>query len=69
MTKIDRYERQVLASFEKRRLRSVASKGELDKFKAAAGATAVKDRRVNIHLSSSGLSDTGEALEEGLPYP
>jgi len=37
--------------------------------KAAARATAIKDRRVNIRLSSGDLSDIQvKALEEGVPY-
>jgi hypothetical protein len=44
-------------AFEKGRLKSVATKAELAKFKAAARATAIKDRRVNIRLSSGDLSD------------
>jgi hypothetical protein len=37
--------------------------------KAAARATAMKDRRVNIRLSSADLSDIQvKALEEGIPY-
>lgn len=37
--------------------------------KAAAPATAFKDRRVNIRLSSVGLSDIqAKELEEGVPY-
>jgi hypothetical protein len=47
----------------------VVSKGELAKFKAAARATAIKDRRINIRLSSGDLSDIqAKALEEGIPY-
>jgi predicted DNA binding CopG/RHH family protein len=69
MPKIDDYEREVLDAFEKGQLKSVASKAELEKFKAAARATAIKDRRVNIRLSSGDLSDIQvKALEEGVPY-
>lgn len=69
MSKIDDYEREVLDAFDKGRLKSVASKAELEKFKAAARATAIKDRRVNIRLSSGDLSDIQvKALEEGVPY-
>jgi predicted DNA binding CopG/RHH family protein len=69
MPKIDAYEREVLAAFEKGMLRSVATKAELAKFKAAARATAIKDRRVNIRLSSGDLSDIQvKALEQGVPY-
>lgn len=69
MPKIDDYELAVLSAFEKGRLKSVATKAELAKFKAAARATAIKDRRVNIRLSSGDLSDIQvKALEEGMPY-
>ena len=49
---MDAYEQEVLTAFEKGVLKSVATKAELAKFKAAARATAVKDRRVNIRLAS-----------------
>lgn len=66
---IDTYELEVLTTFEKGQLKSVATKSELAKFKAAARATAIKDRRVNIRLSSGDLSDIqAKALEEGMPY-
>ena len=69
MPKIDAYEHEVLTAFEKGQLKSVATKAELAKIKAAARATAIKDRRVNIRLSSGDLSDIQvKALEEGVPY-
>ena len=69
MPKLDNYEREVLKAFEKGKLKSVATKSELAKVKAAARATAIKDRRVNIRLSSGDLSDLRiKALEEGVPY-
>lgn len=69
MPKIDDYELEVLTAFEKGQLKSVATKAELAKFKAVARATAIKDRRVNIRLSSGDLSDIQiKALEEGVPY-
>ena len=69
MSKIDAYELAVLADFEKGKFKSVATKGDLEKIKAAARATALKDRRVNIRLSSIDLSDIQtKALEEGIPY-
>jgi predicted DNA binding CopG/RHH family protein len=69
MSKVDAYEQEILSAFESGRLRSVATKAELEKLKAAARATAVKDRRVNIRLSSIDLSDIQvKALEEGVPY-
>ena len=69
MPKIDAYEHEILSAFEKGQLKSVATKAELAKLKAAARATAIKDRRVNIRLSSGDLSDIqARALEEGVPY-
>ncbi len=69
MSSVDAYEREVLSAFEKGTLKSVATKAELEKFRGAARATAVKDRRVNIRLSSIDLSDIQvKALEEGMPY-
>jgi predicted DNA binding CopG/RHH family protein len=69
MPKIDNYELKVLAAYEKGKLKSVATKGELEKFREAARATAIKDRRVNIRLSSGDLNDIQvKALEEGMPY-
>ena len=69
MSKIDREELKILRAFEKGELKSVATKAELAKFKAAARATAIKDRRVNIRLSSIDLGDIQvKAMEEGVPY-
>lgn len=69
MPKTDSYEIELLAAYDKGSLKSVATKTELSKFKAAARATAIKDRRVNIRLSSGDLQDIQvKALEEGLPY-
>lgn len=69
MPKTDPYESELLAAYNKGALRSIATKSELSKFKAAARATAIKDRRVNIRLSTGDLQDIQvKALEEGLPY-
>lgn len=69
MPKTDAYETELLAAYDKGALKSVATKSELSKFKAAARATAIKDRRVNIRLSSGDLQDIQvKALAEGLPY-
>jgi len=69
MPRTDPYESELLAAFEKGALKSVATKAELSKFKAAARATATKDRRVNIRLSAGDLQDIQvKALQEGLPY-
>jgi predicted DNA binding CopG/RHH family protein len=69
MTKLDVEEMALLGDFEKGQLKSVATKTELLGFKAAARASAIKDRRVNIRLSSGDLSDLQvRALQEGIPY-
>jgi predicted DNA binding CopG/RHH family protein len=69
MPKTDAYELEILTAFEEGKLKSVATKAELARLKAAARATAIKDRRVNIRLSSGDLSDIqAKALEEGIPY-
>ena len=42
---------------------------ELQRLRDAARATAVKDKRVNIRLSSADLMDIqARALAEGMPY-
>jgi predicted DNA binding CopG/RHH family protein len=69
MNKLDAEEMDLLGAFERGELKSVASKAELALYKAAARATAIKDRRVNIRLSSGDLSDLQvRALQEGVPY-
>ena len=69
MSKLDPYEIEVLEAYESGKLKSTASKAELQKLRAAARATAIKDRRVNIRLSSVDLLDIqARAMEEGMPY-
>jgi predicted DNA binding CopG/RHH family protein len=63
------YEERLLEAYEAGKLKSVATKSELSKLRAAARATALKDRRVNIRLSAGDLQDIQvRALEEGMPY-
>ena len=69
MPEPDTYELDILEAFEKGELKSVASKAELARLRAAARATALKDKRVNIRLSAIDLQDIqAKALAEGLPY-
>ena len=69
MPKTEAYETDILSAYEDGRLKSVATRAELAKFKSAARATAIKDRRVNIRLSTGDLQDIqAKALAEGLPY-
>jgi predicted DNA binding CopG/RHH family protein len=69
MAKLDPYEREVLEAYDSGRLKPAADKAELLRMRAAARATATKDRRVNIRLSSIDLNEIqAKALEQGLPY-
>ena len=69
MPTIDDSELEILQAFEQGQLKSVATKTELARFKSAARATTLKDRRVNILLASGDLRDIQvKALEEGIPY-
>jgi predicted DNA binding CopG/RHH family protein len=70
MKKLDAFEENILAAYGKGEFKStVPSKADLAKFKAAASATFIKDRRINIRLSSPDLIDIqARALEEGIPY-
>jgi predicted DNA binding CopG/RHH family protein len=69
MSKLDPYELKVLEAFESGKLKPVATKAELARMRSAARATAIKDKRVNIRLSSADLLDIqAQALKEGMPY-
>jgi predicted DNA binding CopG/RHH family protein len=69
MIKLDPYELEVLEAYESGQLKPIAGKAELQRLRAAARATALKDRRVNIRLSSVDLLGIqAKALEEGMPY-
>lgn len=64
------YEEQLAKDYAKGRFKSVApSRAELKRFKEAARATFIKNRRVNVRLSSPDLMDIQtRAAEEGVPY-
>lgn len=70
MKKLDAFEKDIVEAYESGVLRStMPSKSELKAFREAARATSIKDRRVNIRLSSPDLRDLrARALEEGVPY-
>ena len=57
MIRIDAYEQNILDAFEKGKLRSVATRSELARLRAAARVTAITDKPVNSRLSSGDLSD------------
>ena len=52
MSRLDTYELEVLHACETGKLEPSAAKAELQRLRAAARATAIKDKRVNIRLSS-----------------
>lgn len=69
MSKLDPYELEVLDAYESGKLKPIASKAELQRLRTAARATSIKDKRVNIRLSSADLLDIqAKALAEGMPY-
>ena len=70
MTKRKSYEEKLLDAYEKGELRSISpTKTDLRKYKEAARATFIKDRRINVRLSSPDLMDIqARAAEEGVPY-
>jgi len=61
---------QLVAAYERGELRRVAlSKRDREAFRAAARATPIKDRRINIRLASRVFQELqARAAEEGLPY-
>ena len=63
-------EQEILASFERGEWGPVRNqKGEITRLMAAAGATLLKNKRVNIRISSQDLEGLqAKAAEEGVPY-
>ncbi len=69
MSRLDPYETEILQAYEAGKLKSPLGKTEIERLRAAARATAIKEKRVNIRLSSVDLRDLqARALEEGIPY-
>jgi predicted DNA binding CopG/RHH family protein len=69
MSKLDPCELGVLGACEAGKRKPSAGKSALQRLRTAARATAIKDKRVNIRLSSVDLLDIqAKALEEGMPY-
>jgi predicted DNA binding CopG/RHH family protein len=68
--KYDPFESEMIEAYEKGDLISTKpSKAEIEKFRSAAQITFIKDRRVNIRLTSPDFMDIqARALEEGIPY-
>ncbi len=63
-------EQEILASFERGEWKPVRNqKGEMAKLQAVAEATLLKNKRVNIRISSMDLEGLqARAAEEGVPY-
>ena len=63
-------EQEILASFERNEWKPARNqKGELAHLRAAAEATLLKNKRVNIRISSRDLEGLqARAAEEGVPY-
>jgi hypothetical protein len=53
--KPDPYEAEIIAAYESGKIVPVASKAELQRLKAAARATAIKDRRVKEGTETSAV--------------
>ena len=63
-------EQEILASFERGEWKPMRNqKGEIARLRAAAEATLLKNKRVNIRISSRDLKGLqARAAEEGVPY-
>ncbi len=63
-------EQEILASFERGEWSPMRNqKSEIERFRAAAAATLLKNKRVNIRISSRDLEGLqAKAAEEGVPY-
>jgi predicted DNA binding CopG/RHH family protein len=59
MKRPDPLESEILEAYESGKLKAIATRAELDRLRAAARATAMKDRDVNIRLSGGDLQDLG----------
>ena len=69
MFKLDPDELGVLEACDSDKLKPSAGKAELQRVRNAARATALKEKRVKIRLSTASLLDIqARALVEGMPY-
>ncbi len=70
MDKESKLEEEILASFERGEWQpSRKAKSEIARYAAMASAALVKDKRVNIRISSRDLEDIqARAAEEAIPY-
>jgi len=70
MDKESKLEEEILASFERGEWQPVPKlESEIARFSAIASASLVKNKRVNIRISSRDLDDIqAKAAEEAIPY-
>jgi predicted DNA binding CopG/RHH family protein len=70
MPKAAKEEKELLESFEKGEWKSVKRKdAEAKRYREYARSTFLKDRRVNIRISTKDLEGVRKkAVEEGIPY-
>jgi predicted DNA binding CopG/RHH family protein len=70
MNKESKLEEEILASFERGEWQSVPNlKAEIARYASMASASLVKDKRVNIRISSRDLEGIqAKAAEEAIPY-
>ena len=70
MPKLSRDEKELVDAFEKGELKSVKAKAvETKRYREFARATFLKDKRVNIRISTKDLDGVRKkAVEEGIPY-
>ncbi len=70
MNKENKLEEEILASFERGEWQSVPNlNAEMARFASMASASLIKDKRVNIRISSRDLEDIqAKAAEEAIPY-
>ena len=68
--KLKKNERELLNSYDRGEWKSIKNvKQEVKKHRAYANNTLIKNKRINIRISSKDLEDVQTlALEEGLPY-
>jgi predicted DNA binding CopG/RHH family protein len=68
--KLDKYEKEILESFEKGEWQEIKNmKKEIKKYTSYAKATIKKDKRINIRISQKDLESLQKiAMEEGIPY-
>ncbi len=67
--KLNKEEKDLVASIERGEWKATTGKGELRKYQDAARHMMKKDARLNIRISSHDLEGLQKrAMEEGLPY-